>query len=103
MPRNCSSGWVLREGGGLAARMMDFGHLAHRLRVGGDVRGEDLAVAVDDGEQVVEIVRHAAGELADRLHLGGLGDLPLEPGFLAGVGQPEQYRRLAQPAYPGQA
>ena len=29
----------------------------------------DVEVADDDGEQVVEVVRHAAGQLADRLHL----------------------------------
>ena len=35
--------------------------LAHLLE-------RELAVAEDDGEQVVEIVGDAAGELADRLH-----------------------------------
>ena len=38
-----------------------------------------VASAEDRGQDVVEIVGDAAGELADRLHLGRLGDLALEP------------------------
>ena len=34
-----------------------------------------LEVADDDGQQVVEVVRDAAGQLADRLHLLRLGEL----------------------------
>ena len=41
------------------------------------VEGE-LAVAADRGQQVVEVVRHAAGELADGLHLLCLAQLVLE-------------------------
>jgi hypothetical protein len=33
----------------------------------------------DDGEQVVEVVRHAAGKSADRLHLLRLVELLFEP------------------------
>ena len=38
----------------------------------------ELAVAADRGQQVVEVVRHAAGELADGLHLLRLPQLALE-------------------------
>ena len=39
----------------------------------------------DGGEHVVEVVRDAAGELADRLHLLLLGDLVLERALLGGL------------------
>ena len=39
---------------------------------------EHLEVAQDDGEQVVEVVRHAARELAHRLHLLRLAQLLLQ-------------------------
>jgi hypothetical protein len=29
----------------------------------------DLQIAADDGEQIVEIMRYAAGQLSDRFHL----------------------------------
>ena len=38
-----------------------------------------LAVAGDDGEQIVEVVRDAAGEAADRLELLRLMELRFEP------------------------
>jgi len=39
---------------------------------------------------------HAAGELADHLHLGRLRHLTLELRFFAVVFQQEQHRRVAQ-------
>ena len=36
---------------------------------------QEFAIADDDGEQVVEVMRHAAGQLADCLHLLRLGEL----------------------------
>ena len=44
----------------------------------GDRVGDQLAQAVDHGEQVVEVVRDPAGEKSDRLHLLGLEILRLE-------------------------
>ena len=58
-------------------------------------------MADDRGQDIVEIVRDAAGELADRLHLGRLRDLALEPGLLAIVLEAEQHRRIAEPARAG--
>ena len=39
---------------------------------------EHFKVTKDDHQQVVEFVRHAAGELAHRLHLMGLAQLSLD-------------------------
>ncbi len=60
-------------------------------------------MADDRGQYVVEIVRDAAGKLADRLHLGLLRDLALEARLLAIVLEAEQHRRLAEPAHAGEA
>ena len=46
---------------------------------------EDLAVAVDDGEQVVEIVGHAAGQPADRIESLGVDESFLQPPLLGQV------------------
>jgi hypothetical protein len=65
-----------------------------RLRGGaGDLREllaavaarEDLGVAGDHRQQVVEVVRDAAGEAADRLHLLRVAQPALEPLALADV------------------
>ena len=60
-----------------------------------------VAVADDRGQDVVEVVRDAAGELADHLHLGRLRDLPLELRFLAIVLEQEQHRGVAEAAQAG--
>ena len=38
-----------------------------------ELQGKDLAIAEDDREQIVEVVRDAAGELPDGIHALGLG------------------------------
>ena len=40
--------------------------------------GQVLRIAEDDGQQIVEIMRDAAGELTHRLHLLGLGEFLVE-------------------------
>jgi hypothetical protein len=57
---------------------------------------EQRGMAVDDGQNVVEIMRHTAGQLADGVHLLRLPELLLEP-FLVGhvAEQPQQQRRPA--------
>ena len=60
-----------------------------------------VAMADDRGQDVVEIVGDAAGELADDLHLGRLRDLALELGFLAIVLEQKQHRGIAEPAQAG--
>ena len=62
-------------------------------RIGLAVIGQKQIGITDDRLQdVVEIMRHAAGELADRLHLLGLGELPLELALLARIESIEQDR-----------
>ena len=46
-------------------------------RIAGDVAAKQLQIAADDLQDVVEVVRDAAGELADRLHLLRLAQLRL--------------------------
>jgi hypothetical protein len=47
----------------------------HELRPVGDGVGQNPDGTGDDGQNVVEIMSHAAGQLADRLHLLGLAEL----------------------------
>ncbi len=48
------------------------------LGVGGVEGAEDFCVALDDGEEVIEVVGDAAGELADGFHFLGLAELIFE-------------------------
>ena len=57
-----------------------------------------VTVTDDRRQNVVEVVRDAARELSDHLHLGRLRDLPLELGFLTIVLEQEQDRRVAEAA-----
>ena len=60
--------------------------------------------ADDDGEQVVEVVGHAAGQRAHRLQLLGLAELLLQRpvgGHVAGVDHQAGHRRVGQPVAPG--
>ena len=43
------------------------------------LRCSEVKTAHDDGEHIVEVVRDAAGELADGLHLLDLAELLLDP------------------------
>src|SRR6516162_5908135 len=45
--------------------------------VGGQPQQQELRPARDDGQEIVEVVRDAAGELADRFHLLDLSELRL--------------------------
>ena len=55
-------------------------------RVGRAVIGEqEVGIADDRGQHVVEVVRDAAGELADRLHLLALREILLQRALLGGV------------------
>ncbi len=60
------------------------GGLTHLLAPGGVVgRLEDHVQGADDhGQQIVEVVGHAAGEAADGLHALGVHQVLLGPGFL---------------------
>ena len=52
--------------------------VSHRIP-GLEICGEHLAVAEDDGQEVVEVVRDASREVADGLHLLTLPELALQP------------------------
>ena len=60
---------LARDRRGLETGAVDFLQVLGRGRHVGDLRAEDLAVAVDDREQVVEIVRHPARQQTDRPEL----------------------------------
>ena len=67
------------------SRLLDLLDLrAHRLALL-EVRHEQLAVAEDDGEHVVEIVRHAACEPPHGVHLLRLTELLFQPKALGHV------------------
>ena len=59
-------------------------------------------MTVDDGQNVVEIMGHPAGELADGFHLLGLPQLLFQPLLRRHVPeQPQQQRRLAPQLHKG--
>ena len=74
---------------GALGRALDLLELV-RPRPRADPVAGDLRVAADDRQQVVEVVRDPARELADRLHLLRLAELVLEHPPLGDVAQHEQ-------------
>jgi hypothetical protein len=67
------------EPGGPLAGLADLLHVAADGVAAPDLVEQEVAVAQDAGEQVVEVVGDAAGQLAHRLHLLGLAELLLAP------------------------
>ena len=73
------------EPGGAVGILLDLHQVLER-GIGRPVVGqEQIRIADDGGEHVVEVVRDAAGELADRLHLLRLRELRLQRPLLGGV------------------
>ena len=64
-----ASSWPVRLGAALAPRAARCAAARGAARCPRSSRCQQLEVAADDLQQVVEVVRDAAGELADRLHL----------------------------------
>jgi hypothetical protein len=60
---------LAREVGGSLPGVEDLSELGARGVVGARSAEQGVAVAVDDQQQVVEVVRDAAGQSPDRLHL----------------------------------
>ena len=81
MPRKGEQ--VLGQVGAAGGGFVDHPGDRRKLRFSGDGAGQDFDGAGDDGQDVVEVVGDAAGELADRLHLFRLTD-PLLGGDLVG-------------------
>ncbi len=83
------------EGGGAVGVLADL-HEVAVLLVGDVVAHEEqVAVAVDRGQEVVEVVGDAAGELADGLHLLGLDELGFQGLELGRVGEDGEDRGRA--------
>ena len=59
---------LAREVGGALGGADDLGHVGSSGVIRADLLADELRVVEDHGQQVVEVVRHAAGELAERLH-----------------------------------
>ncbi len=72
--------------------LMHFVDLAERRISGCMAHQKKFAIADDDGEKIVEVMRHTTRELPDRLHLLGLGEFGLKR-FL--FGDIEQIKRQA--------
>ena len=66
------------ECGGAVGGAADLLEVAAVRRRGWKFEQDEIAIAADHGEHVVEVVRDATGETADRLHLLRLNELPLE-------------------------
>ena len=73
--------------GGPLGRLPDLLRPCPRGDPGASPLEEDVAVAEDDREEVVEVVGHAAGQAADRLHLLGLAELLLQAAPVGDVGE----------------
>ena len=63
-------------------------------RIGRPVIGEQqIGIADDRGQHIVEVMRDAAGELADRLHLLALREILLQRALLGGVEREDRRAR----------
>src|ERR1035437_7876385 len=88
-----------RELGSARAGSSDFDGIHGALVISKRIH-EDVGVAVYDGQQVVEVMRDAAGETTQRLHLRGLTELLFE-GLVGGDvfhssdGHPWRTRRIS--------
>ena len=65
---------LVREDGGLLRGIFDFGKIAAERGFRTDKGSGNIAIAHDDAEKIVEVVSHAAGEIAYRFHLVGLAE-----------------------------
>ena len=79
-PRECQQ--LPRQGGAALSGELDRLCGARGFRILCGDRLQRLDVARHDHEKVVEVMRHAAGELAERVHLLRFSKLPLNSGKL---------------------
>ena len=80
--------------GGAVGVLLDLHDVGEVLLAGGMAQEQQIAEADDHRQKVVEVVRHAAGELADGLHLLGLGELRFQVPLGGGVvGVKDQARK----------
>ena len=78
-----------RQPAGVLAGAQNLAHLDPHVVVEPRAREQELAVADDDAEDVVEIVRNAAGEAPDAVHLLRLAQVAFEPPALGDVARGE--------------
>jgi hypothetical protein len=76
---------LLRQRSALAAGGVDGVDLIEPGGVAGEFGREDFAVAVDDGEEVIEIVGYAAGEAPDGVEALSVDESFLKAAFFRGV------------------
>lgn len=76
---------LLGEGRSAAAGGVNGGDFFPAERLAGELGREDFAIAVDDGQEIVEIVRDSAGEPADRIKVLGVDQSLLQSAFLGDV------------------
>ena len=83
---------LARQPGGALGGLRDLlrGTRAGVVQIG---HRQQRCVAVDDGEDVVEIVRDAAGELADGLHFLRLAQLFLQPPLRRDIAEQTQHEQ----------
>ena len=99
-------GLLAREGqqlahqiGGAVGVLLDLHDVGEGRVARPEAQQQKIAKADHRGEQIVEIMRHAAGELADRLHLLRLGELRLDLLLLGGVDEMQDEAALAVAAH----
>ena len=78
---------LAREAAPAVGGVGDGGQLTAALRIALGLSRQGLGVGQDHHQEVVEVVRHAAGELSDRFHLAGVGELFLQRAAVADVEQ----------------
>ena len=83
------------EPGGALARLLDLEHVGALRIVGVHVAQQHLAEPEDGRQQVVEVVRDAAGQLTDDLQFLGLPELFFELPLLRDVAADRQDQLLA--------
>jgi hypothetical protein len=87
---------LARERGGAFAGVEDLVGEAAQRAGGGDLRAQQIAVAGDHGEDVVEVARHSARQAPHGVHLARVAELLFE---LAAAGDVAEYQDGAlQPA-----
>ena len=89
-----------------AGRLLNLAQVAPRRAGVGRLGQEHVGVALDHHEDVVEVVGHAAGQVADGFELLGLPQLGLQPPAVLGFGLERQVGRRqglrrAGPGVPG--
>ena len=86
--------WLTSDGGAQRV-LMDLVDFLERGIARLMAHQKEFAIADDDGEKIVEVVRHAAGELAHGLHLLRLGEFGLQRLLFGDVHQIEHDLPLA--------